>query len=130
MKQGKTKIRVRVQAKGGKFLGNDIGGALVTIRDAQTGEIHASGVTSGDSGSVVDAYSRDASQRAIVTPGRKPVIHWLLAADSTSRFDAALSLERPTLLEFSAIGAMGLVGKGKKTRVPLADRATRGARSS
>jgi hypothetical protein len=32
-----TSITVRVQAKGGKFLANDIGGSEVTIRDAQTG---------------------------------------------------------------------------------------------
>jgi hypothetical protein len=107
MAMRETKITVRVQATGGKFLGDDIGGALVTIRDGQTGEILASGVTSGDSGSVVSDYSPDASQRAIVTPGRKPTVQWLLAAETTSRLDATLALERPTLLEVSAFGAVG-----------------------
>jgi hypothetical protein len=102
-----TKITVRVQANGGKFLGDDIGGALVTLRDGQTGEFLASGVTSGDSGTLVGSYSPSASQRAIVTPGPQPAIHWLLAAKTTSRFDAALPLERPTLLEVSAFGAVG-----------------------
>jgi len=37
-----TKITVRVIARDGKFLGDDIGGALVTIRDAHTGELLAS----------------------------------------------------------------------------------------
>jgi hypothetical protein len=32
-----TSIMVRVQAKGGTFLADDIGGVEVTIRDAQTG---------------------------------------------------------------------------------------------
>lgn len=109
---GKTKIKVRVQAKGGKFLGDDIGGALVTIRDGQTGEMLASGKTSGDSGEVCGSYSADASQRAIVTPGsksskRKPLIQWLVAKETTSCFDATLDLERPTLLEVTAFGAVG-----------------------
>lgn len=103
----KTKIRVRVQAKGGKFLGDDIGGALVTIRDGRTGELLASGPTRGDSGSVVSAYSADASQRAIVTPGATPTVQWLQAATTTSKFDAALDLERPTLLEVTALGPAG-----------------------
>ena len=102
-----TKITVRVQANGGKFLGDDIGGALVTIRDGQTGEILASGVTRGDSGTLVGDYSPAASQRAIVTPGRTPPYQWLLAAETTSRFDATLPLARPTLLEVSAFGAVG-----------------------
>ena len=105
----KTKITVRVQAKGGKFLGDDIGGALVRIRDGQTGEMLANGVTKGDSGSVVKAYSDAASQRAIITPrpGKKPKIEWLAAASTTSRFDAELRLARPTLLKISAFGSVG-----------------------
>ncbi len=107
MAKRETKIRVRVQAKGGKFLGDDIGGALVTLRDGQTGEILASGVTSGDSGTLAGDYSPAASLATIVTPGRKPVVHWLVASKTTSRFDASLALERPTLLEVSAFGAVG-----------------------
>lgn len=107
MAKSETKVRVRVQAKGGKFLGDDIGGALVTLRDAQTGELLASGVTSGDSGTVVSQYGSGASQRAIVTPGSPPTVQWVVASGTTSRFDAKLSLDRPTLLEVSAFGAVG-----------------------
>ena len=46
----KTPVAVRVIAKGGKFLGDDIGGALVTIHHARTGELLASGRTRGGSG--------------------------------------------------------------------------------
>ena len=45
-----TTVTVRVIAKAGKFLGADIGGALVTVHDAQTGALLASGNTSGGSG--------------------------------------------------------------------------------
>jgi hypothetical protein len=36
-------IEVRVIAKDGKYLGDDIGGALVTIHDVHTGELMALG---------------------------------------------------------------------------------------
>ena len=42
-----TQIDVRVVAKGGKYLGDDIGGALVTVQDVQTGELLAKGSTAG-----------------------------------------------------------------------------------
>src|SRR2546428_10928878 len=45
-----TQIDVRVIAKDGKYLGDDIGGALVTIHDVHTGELLARGTTSGGSG--------------------------------------------------------------------------------
>lgn len=45
-----TQIDVRVIAKGGKYLGDDIGGALVTVHDVQTGELLARGTTAGGSG--------------------------------------------------------------------------------
>lgn len=41
---------VRAIASGGKFIGDDIGGALITIRDARNGSVLAQGHTSGDSG--------------------------------------------------------------------------------
>lgn len=45
-----TTIAVRVIARDGKFLGGDIGGAQITVRDARTRELLAQGVTSGGSG--------------------------------------------------------------------------------
>src|SRR5690349_17626234 len=45
-----TKITVRVIARTGKFLGDDIGGAEVTIRDVRSGELLAQGQTHGGSG--------------------------------------------------------------------------------
>jgi hypothetical protein len=103
----KTKITVRVQAKGGKYLGDDIGGAWVTIRNSQTGEILASGVTSGDSGGISDEYVPNASRRAIVTPGDPRQIHWVVANPITSHFSAELTLDHPAMLEISVFGATG-----------------------
>lgn len=103
----KTKITVRVQARGGKFLGDDIGGASVTIRDSRTGETLATGVTRGDSGTLAGIYALNASRQAIVTPGKPPALQWVLAEPTTSKLEAALDLERPTLLEISAFGSLG-----------------------
>ena len=63
-----TRITVRVQARGGKFLGDDIGGVVVTIRDAMTGELFATGTTAGDSGALSPTYATNASLSTIVTP--------------------------------------------------------------
>lgn len=102
-----TKISVRVQARGGKFLGDDIGGAAVTIRDSRTGELLANGVTRGDSGTLSTSFAPNASRQVIVTPGKKPTIQWVLAEPTTSVFEARLQLAHPTLLEVSAFGSLG-----------------------
>ncbi|HWQ20959.1 MAG TPA: hypothetical protein VN455_14355 [Methanotrichaceae archaeon] len=107
MNSSKTKILARVQARGGKYLGDDIGGAWVTVRNSQTGELLASGVTSGDSGEISDTYVQNASNRAIITPGNPDQVHWVVASPATSRFSADLVLDHPALLEISAFGAIG-----------------------
>lgn len=64
-----------VQAKGGKFLADDIGGAEVVIRDAQTGRWLGGGLANGtDSGTLSDAYSAAASRMVIVTPATEAML--------------------------------------------------------
>ena len=109
---GSTSITVRVQAKGGKFLADDIGGAEVTIRDAQTGERLGGGLALGtSSGNLSPQYSADASLSAIVTPaaGSKgaPTVNWLSPDASTSGLTTKLAISRPTLLEIGAFGPLG-----------------------
>src|SRR4051812_16463246 len=100
-----TSILVRVQAKGGKFLADDIGGSEVTIRDAQTGEWLADGLALGtDSGNLSNQYSAGASLNTIVTPpppntSDPYVVQWLSADVTTSGLAADLAISRPTLLE-------------------------------
>lgn len=109
-----TRITVRVQAQGGKFLGDDIGGAVVTIRDAETGEWLASGTTAGGSGTLGSAYAENASLSTIVTPTpSQKIVQWLLAVDTPSRktttsaFHATLPIDRPRLLQVEAFGPVG-----------------------
>ena len=42
-----TTVTVRAKSKDAKFIGSHMGGALVVIRDAETGEVLAQGLTRG-----------------------------------------------------------------------------------
>jgi hypothetical protein len=96
-----TTVTVYVIAVGGKFLGDDVGGAEVTIRDVRTREILASGVTQGDSGpSNLMCVSLTRSQSIIST----------LVTDTTSTFAASLSLASPTQIEVTAYGPLAARG--------------------
>jgi hypothetical protein len=87
-----TQITVRVRAKDAKFVGTTMGGALITIRDAQTGELLAKGVTSGGTGNTA---------KIMVDPvlrGRA------IADESAAKFIASIDIDEPRLIEVSAYG--------------------------
>jgi hypothetical protein len=88
-----TQIDVRVAAKGGKYLGDDIGGALVTIRDVRTRELLADGKTTGGSGQA--NLMNLCLTRAQVLP-----------IDEASVFTASLDLDEPRLIRISAYGPL------------------------
>lgn len=109
---GSTSITVRVQAKGGKFLADDIGGSEVTIRDGLTGEWLGGGLALGtDSGNMSNLYSPNASLSTIVTPpdslNGTPTVWWLSPDTATSGLVVELDISRPTLLEITAFGPLG-----------------------
>lgn len=100
-----TRVLVRVQAKGGKFIGPDGGYALVTLREVVTGEILAQRIATGGSGALSAAFTPGATREVIVTPGTpSETVQWLSApaGQSTAGLLATLDLHRPTLVEFSA----------------------------
>jgi hypothetical protein len=90
-----TQITVRVIAKGGKFLGADIGGSLVTIRNAQTGELLAKGTTTGGSGN---------TKEIMQTPRIRGTA---IPTDMASEFAASFDIDEPLLLEVTAYGPLG-----------------------
>ena len=96
-----TEIRVHVLARGGKYLGDDVGGARVTIRDALSGEVLASGVTRGGSGPA-DLMT---VEQARTTP---------LPTDGASVFTTTLDLAEPRLLEFEAFGPLAAQGSAQR----------------
>ncbi len=88
-----TRIDVRVLARDGKFLGDDSGGAFVTIHDVHSGELLASGRTNGGSG------PQDLMSVCLKRSENLPV-------DGASLFSAQLLLERPRLLRVTATGPL------------------------
>ncbi len=96
-----TKLIIRVIARGGKFLGDDIGGALITVRDAQTGELLCSGRTHGASGPVTVM-----SQPLLRTQSIPTVDTTVKPPAEACHFDVSLPLTRPRLLEITAYGPL------------------------
>ena len=100
-----TRVLVRVQAKGGKFIGPDGGYSLVTLRDVVSGEILAQRMATGGSGQLSTTFSPGATRDVIVTPGPNgDTVSWLSApaGQETAGLLATLDLHHPTLVELSA----------------------------
>jgi hypothetical protein len=103
-----TPMMIRVQANGGKFLADDIGGAEVAVRDARTGRWLDGGRVQGpDSGTLQQTYVPSASRSAIVTPGVPPLVQWLVPGPTTSGLLVQLPITQPTLLEVEVYGPVG-----------------------
>lgn len=92
-----TNVTVRVIAVGGKFLGDDVGGSQIAIRDVQSGELLATGVTRGGSGPA------DLMTRPLTRTQSLPTED---GANSAARFDATIPLDRARLVEVTAIGPL------------------------
>lgn len=102
-----THITVRVIAVGGKFLGDDVGGSQISIRDVNTGELLAAGVTHGGSGPAA----------LMTTPlTRRQPIPTEDGANSAARFDATIALDRARLVEVTAIGPLAAPYPGRVTQ--------------
>jgi len=65
-----TDIVVRVLSKDAKFIGTSMGGMQVTLRDAHTGEILATGLTRGGTGDTKRLMHESAG--AVTLPIRRP----------------------------------------------------------
>jgi len=101
----KTTIEVRVIAAGGKFLGNDIGGAEVSVRDAVTGEWVASGRIRGDSGDTCEIMNQP-------RPWGTPV-----PVAQSSVFTLHLELDQPRLLDIAAYGPLGSLQSARRATI-------------
>jgi hypothetical protein len=97
-----TEIQVYVLSRGGKFIGDDIGGAEVALRDARTGEFLAAGRTRGSAGD--DALMTVARTRTQPIP-----------TTGVAVFTSTLMLDAPRLLEFQALAPLG--GQGSANRI-------------
>jgi|WetSurMetagenome_2_1015567.scaffolds.fasta_scaffold86408_3 hypothetical protein len=93
-----TTVVVYVKAKGSKFIGTQVGGARVTIKDAKSGNILAEGMTSGPSGNT------DLIMHAC-RKGGEPI-----ADSSAAKYSATLDIDKAAYLEIKANGPLSFPG--------------------
>src|SRR6185436_17765388 len=72
-----TSILIRVQARGGKFLGPDIGYSFITVCDVASGQLLAQSVGAGDSGQLGTTLVPNASTGVVFSAPETP--NWLAA---------------------------------------------------
>lgn len=83
-----TKVIVRVVSKDAKVVGSGVGGALVRIKNVETGEILAEGKQLGGTGD---------TERIMVQPRRRGEV--LYGTSDAAFFQADLLLDKPTQVE-------------------------------
>ncbi len=90
-----THVVVHVRAHDAKLIGDAVGGARVTITDANTGEVLATGITTGGTGDthLIIQAPHERYGDFMDTPG-------------AAGFRARFSLTRPTVVEISAVGPL------------------------
>jgi len=90
-----TKVLVRVVAHDAKIIGSGVGGAEITIRDAESGAVLAEGVqegSTGNTGSIMGARERGAT---------------VFDTDGAGGFLAELDVREPTRVIIEAKGPLG-----------------------
>ena len=89
-----TDITVRVLGKDSKFVGSSMGGARVIVRDADTGEILAQGVTEGSTGDTKRIMGPQENSRAV------------RSSEGAAKFVATIDIDAPRLIEVEAYGPL------------------------
>jgi len=93
-----TRLVVRAKGKDGKFIGTNIGGALVVVRNNQTGEVLAKGSTEGGSGNTKLIME--------TVHGRND----RLTDDKTARFEALIDIREPLFVDVQVTAPSQLRG--------------------
>jgi hypothetical protein len=91
-----TEVLVRVVAHGAMVIGDDVGGARITITEAATGRLLASGLQQGEAG---DQNQIMRTPRLMEEPR--------FSSRPSASFRTTLHLDRPTLVEIAAQGPLG-----------------------
>jgi hypothetical protein len=89
-----THVEVRVLSKGAKFVGTSMGGVRIALRDADTGELLAEGVTVGTTGD---------THRIMKAELRH---HDPVSTEDAAVFETTLDLDEPRLVEVEALGPL------------------------
>lgn len=102
-----TRLVVRVVAHDAKIIGSGVGGASVTVLDAETGVVLADGVQeggTGDTGAIMG--TRERGTTVYDTPG-------------AASFEATLDLTRPTVVAVEAAGPLDTPHARRTARTTL-----------
>ena len=102
-----TKVIVRVTSKDAKVIGSGVGGALVRIKNLETGEILAQGKQEGGTGN---------TDRIMVQPHKRG--ETLYGTPDAAFFQAEIPLDKPTQVEIYTEAPLGYphaIQKGSKT---------------
>jgi hypothetical protein len=91
-----TRIVVRAKSKDAKFVGTSMGGAHVVIKDSETGEVLAEGLTSGGTGN---------SKKIMIEPKTR---FGRITDASTAKFEAIIDIEEPRLVTVEANAPYGM----------------------
>lgn len=89
-----TSVSVHVLAHDAKFIGDGMGGVRVSIRDIETGEMLAQGVTRGGTGD---------TERIMVEPRQRGAS---LVTEDAAGFSASFDLRMPRRVEITALGPL------------------------
>lgn len=92
-----TRILVRVTAHDAKIIGSNVGGARVTVRNAETGEVLAQGEQQGSTGD---------TRRIMIEPRERGGM--VYDTEGAAGFLAELNIDRPTMVEITAEGPLGI----------------------
>ncbi|MGE0483052.1 MAG: hypothetical protein AB7Q81_02835 [Gammaproteobacteria bacterium] len=90
-----TNVTVRVVSRDAKFVGSSMGGVRVTLRDTLSGEILASGVTTGSTGDTKLLMHENGGRRAVMVD------------ENAAAWRTTLELDEPRLVEVEAVGPLG-----------------------
>ncbi len=99
-----TDITVKVKTKDAKFIGTSMGGALITIKNADTGELLAKGVTQGSTGNT----------KLIM---KSPWTRGVPISTGAAEFKATIDINEPTLIEVTAYGPLAQRQSANRTSV-------------
>jgi hypothetical protein len=81
-----TKLIVRAKSKDAKFVGTSMGGAHIVVKDSETGNVLAEGLTAGGTGN---------TQRIMIAPH---VRFGKLTDSSTAKFETVIEIDEPRLV--------------------------------
>lgn len=91
-----THITVRAVSRDAKVIGDGVGGARITIREAATGKVLATGMQRGGTGETKRIMQEPRTRGSVV-----------YGTANAASFRATLDLERPTRVEITAEGPLG-----------------------